>query len=186
MKASHLIPSLAAFFMTGAVALAQYPGWKNSGSFFLNTTPDGANLPASTSVEEFAVLVRLHRDFFDFAAAKASGEDVRFSADAKPLAYQSEQWDAASGNASIWVQVPKIAGNAQQELKVHWGQADAASESRPPAYSPLRFGFPFHGETVGCPDAGGFLEFLRRRRTRLLASPYRGACSASTSALIAS
>lgn len=129
MKTDHLIPSLAAFFMTGAVALAQYPGWNNSGSVFLNTTPDGANLPASASVEEFPVLVRLHRDFFDFTTAKISGEDVRFSADGKPLVYQVEQWDASKGEASLWVRVPKISGNARQELKVHWGKADAASES---------------------------------------------------------
>ena len=27
-------------------AFGQYPGWKHTGSLFLNTTPDGANLPA--------------------------------------------------------------------------------------------------------------------------------------------
>ncbi len=97
---------------------------------FINTTPDGADLPATASVEGFPVLVRLNRDFFDFASAKANGEDLRFSADGKPLAYQIEQWDAARGAASVWVRVPKISGNARLEIKAHWGKADAASESK--------------------------------------------------------
>ena len=75
------------------------------------------------------MLVRLHKDFFNFAAAKPNGDDVRFSADGKPLAFQIEQWDAAAGAASIWVRMPTIKGNARQELKVHWGKPDAASES---------------------------------------------------------
>ena len=33
------------------------------------------------------------------------------------------------GTASIWVRIPKIKGNARQEIKLHWGKADAASES---------------------------------------------------------
>ncbi|MFT5411146.1 MAG: hypothetical protein ACI9NC_003880, partial [Verrucomicrobiales bacterium] len=79
--------------------------------------------------EGFPLLVRLHKDFFDFGKAKSGGEDVRFSVDGKPLAYQIEHWDAAQGEASIWVKVPAIHGNARQELKLHWGKADAASES---------------------------------------------------------
>ncbi len=114
---------------TAASTFAQYPAWKNTGSLFLNTTPDGANIPAAASEEGFPVLVRLHKDFFNFAAAKPNGDDVRFSADGKPLAFQIEQWDAAAGAASIWVRMPTIKGNARQELKVHWGKPDAASES---------------------------------------------------------
>jgi hypothetical protein len=120
---------LAALACTSQTASAQYPGWKETGSIFLNTTPDGANLPATASEEGFPVLVRLHKDFFNFAAAKPNGDDVRFSADGKALAYQIEQWDAAAGTASIWVRVPKIKGNARQEINVHWGKADAVSEA---------------------------------------------------------
>ncbi len=129
MKSITLFRFLASC-ITAGTAFAQYPEWKNTGSLFLNTTPDGANLPATASEAEFPVLVRLHKDFFNFAAAKPNGDDVRFSAGGKALAYQVEQWDAAAGTASIWVRVPKIAGNARQELKVHWGKADAASESK--------------------------------------------------------
>jgi len=39
-------------------------------------------------VDDFPVVVRLHKDFFHFSQAKANGEDIRYStADGKPLAY---------------------------------------------------------------------------------------------------
>ncbi len=94
------------------------------------TTPEGADLPATASEEGFPLLVRLHKDFFDFSQAKANGEDIRFSTGTgTPLAYQIEEWDAADGTASIWVRIPTIKGNARQEIKLYWGKADAASES---------------------------------------------------------
>ena len=110
-------------------ARSPYAEWNHSGSFFLLTTPEGANLPASASEEGFPVLVRLQRDFFDFSQAKPGGEDIRFSADGKPLAYQLEEWDASRGTACLWVRLPAIKGNARQEIRMHWGRADSASES---------------------------------------------------------
>lgn len=110
--------------------LAQYPGWQHSGSLYIITTPEGACLPATASVEGFPLLVRLHKDFFDFSQAKANGEDVRFSTtDGAPLPYQIEEWDVTNGTASIWVRIPMIKGNERQEIKLYWGRADAASES---------------------------------------------------------
>ncbi len=121
---------LALSFALAGSALAQYPGWKHSGAVFVLTTPEGADLPASASVEHFPLLVRLHKDFFDFSQANANGDDLRFSsAQGAPLTYQIEEWDAKAGVASVWVRVPKIQGNARQELKLHWGKADAKSES---------------------------------------------------------
>jgi hypothetical protein len=46
--------------LSASSALAQYADWKGSGSLFRNTTPDGANIAASVTVEEFPVLVRLN------------------------------------------------------------------------------------------------------------------------------
>ena len=69
-------------------ALAQYSGWEYSGSVFLITTPEGANVPASASEDGFPLLVRLHKDFFDFSQAKAKGEHIRFATSTgTPLAY---------------------------------------------------------------------------------------------------
>ena len=110
-------------------ASAQYPGWQHEGSLFILTTPEGADLPAGAAEANFPLLVRLNKGNFDFSQTKSKGEDLRFSAAGRPLAYQIEEWDAANGRASVWVRIPRIQGNARQELKVHWGKADAAGES---------------------------------------------------------
>lgn len=139
MKPSVEFLSVALSLLAPLAALAQdnaksnkpaYPAWRHSGVMAILTTPDGADLPASASVEKFPLLVRLHEDGFDYSQAKERGEDIRFSSETgEPLAYEMEQWDKASGTASIWVRVPRITGNSQQALRMHWGNADAASES---------------------------------------------------------
>jgi len=115
-------------------ATPPYRAWSHAGSIYILTTPEGANLPAGASEDGFPLLVRLHRDFFDFSQAKANGDDIRFSiGGGAPLPCQIEEWDTAKGTASIWVRIPTIRGNTRQEIKLHWGKADAASESSGPA-----------------------------------------------------
>lgn len=129
---SMVIRSLivAAFLLLAqGSAGAQPTGWKHSGSMIILTTPDGANMPATAAVENFPLLVRLHRDFFDFSQAQPNGEDLRFTMAGIPLAYQIEEWNANEGRASIWVRVPKIKGNQRQDMSLHWGNATAKSES---------------------------------------------------------
>ena len=105
-----------------------YQAWKHAGSLWLLTTPEGADLPAGTRVEEFPVLIRLHRDWFDFRQAQAQGNDLRItSAAGEPLAFEVEEWNAESGVATVWVRVPVITGNSRQELRLHWGNPEAAS-----------------------------------------------------------
>jgi hypothetical protein len=127
----NLLPLSSVLVLSlGGPAVAEYSGWKHAGSVYVLTTPEGADLPASASVEEFPLLVRLQRDFFDFGQAKRNGDDLRFaSSNGQPLAYQIEEWDASKGIASIWVRVPKIQGDTRQEIKLYWGKADAKSES---------------------------------------------------------
>lgn len=119
--------------LAAAAAIASgvpLPGWKHSGTLMLLTTPEGANLAAGAVVEEFPVLVRLDRDWFDFSQARPEGADVRFStADGKLLPHEIEEWDAKGGKASIWVRVPRIEGNARLPLRMHWGKTDATSTS---------------------------------------------------------
>jgi hypothetical protein len=130
----HLLNSLflvaSLLILSPTEAAAQYPGWQHSGSMFILTTPEGADLPASATEKDFPLLVRLNKDNFDFKQVKVDGADLRFSTkNGEPLAYQIEEWDAANGTAIIWVRVPTIQGSARQEIKLHWGKADAASES---------------------------------------------------------
>ncbi|MEI6605581.1 MAG: DUF2341 domain-containing protein [Verrucomicrobiota bacterium] len=113
-----------------AATTAPYPNWRHTGTLMLLTTPEGANLPAVATVDEFPVLVRLHKDWFDFKQAMPKGEDLRFSdSSGAALAYQVEEWDAAAAIASVWVRIPNIKGNARQAIHMHWGKTDAVSES---------------------------------------------------------
>ena len=101
-----------------------------SGDITILTTPEGANLPASASIDNFPMLVRLHKDWFDFKQVKQNGEDIRFTDNAGiQLSYQVEEWDPAAGTASIWVLIPHIAGNARQTIQMHWANSSAVSKS---------------------------------------------------------
>lgn len=114
---------------SGAVH-AEWKDWKHSGSVFILTTPEGANLPATAELNDFPLLVRLHKDFFDFSQAQVDGRDLRFvDGNDKPLAYQIENWNPADGVASLWVRVPVIKGNSRQALKMLWGNSAAQTES---------------------------------------------------------
>ena len=107
----------------------KYGDWKHTGLMYIITTPGGANLPSTALAKDFPLLVRLNKEFFDFTQAMPRGQDVRFSANGKALAYQIERWDAVVGNADIWVRIPIIRGNAQQAIRMHWGNDAALSES---------------------------------------------------------
>lgn len=115
-------------FVTGN-AFAQYADWEHSGSIYILTTPEGANLPASALVKDFPLLVRLHRDHFPFAEAEDGGSDLRFSAGGRPLSFEIEEWDQQAQAASIWVRIPSIRGNERQEIEIQWGKAGARSAS---------------------------------------------------------
>jgi hypothetical protein len=120
-----------AMLLTGLLpcASAQYEEWKHSGAIHILTTPVGAGLPAAAAVRDFPLLVRLYRDSFRFSEADREGNDIRFSAAGKPLAYEIEDWDQEAGEASIWVRIPWIKGNESQEIRIHWGRAGVPGES---------------------------------------------------------
>ena len=107
----------------------QLRDWKHVGTLAILTTPEGANLPESASVEGFPLLVRLSKETFTFSQAQLHGEDIRFTADGKPLAFQIDTWDAAQGVATIWVRIPVIRGNDRQLITMHWGNAEAENQS---------------------------------------------------------
>jgi hypothetical protein len=106
-------------------AIADDSQWTFSSSIFLNTRAEGANLPESATEIDFPVLIRLHKDFFDFNSAASNGQDIRFEFEGKNLPYKIDHWDASNGSASIWVLMPKIQGNRRAEIKVLWGNPNA-------------------------------------------------------------
>ena len=122
--------TLFVLLLAAFTSIAQYADWPHSGTLYILTTPEGADLAEGVHIQDFPLLVRLGKDWFDFSEAQADGRDVRFAgADSEPLAYEIEEWDAEVGTASIWLRIPQIRGNSSQAIRMFWGRADAASES---------------------------------------------------------
>ncbi|MCF7974072.1 MAG: DUF2341 domain-containing protein [Phycisphaerae bacterium] len=129
-RLTGLLCAAVSILCAGSTASAQYTDWQHQGSMTILTTPEGADLPASAMEENFPLLVRLHKDFFDFTQARPDGRDIRFSTPAgEALPYQIEQWDARKGTAILWVRIPLIRGNERQTLTMHWGNPDSQRPS---------------------------------------------------------
>ena len=101
--------------------------WAFSMKLYLNTSPSGANV--SGNVYGFPVLVTLTKSLFDFSQAKSNGEDVRFLNSRNTLLHHEiEEWDAAQGQAQLWVSVDTIKGNnSTQYITMCWGNPRAAA-----------------------------------------------------------
>ncbi len=112
------------------VTVQSYDTWAHSGSFFISTTPDGANIAAGAAETDFPLLVRFNSNNFNFGEAESDGSDLRFTTAAGAnLQFQIEQWDAGNGVAAVWVKIPSIAANARQEIRMYWGKSGVASQS---------------------------------------------------------
>ena len=75
-----------------------YELWPYSGSLFILTTPDGANIATGSAETDFPLLVRFNSNNFPFAQAASDGRDIRFATAAgASLSYQIEQWDSVNG-----------------------------------------------------------------------------------------
>lgn len=109
-----------------APAAERFDDGRHSASLWILTTAEGATIPAGATVEGFPLLVRLEGGTFRFDEARPDGADLRFRlADGTALSHQVEEWDPVARVASVWVRVPRIEGNAQQEIRMHWGQGGA-------------------------------------------------------------
>lgn len=106
-------------------SFGQFADWKHTGTITILTTAEGVALPATASVTNFPLLVRLHADWFPFDQAAADGSDLRVSAKGQGLAFEIERWDPGAGAADIWVRVPLIRGDERQPIQLHWGKANA-------------------------------------------------------------
>jgi len=102
-----------------------------------------AEMPSFGVIENFPLLVRLESSAFDFSAAHAAGNDIRFyKPDGRSLPYEIEQWDPLLGEASVWVLVDSIWGGANDQFIVmSWGASEAPSLSNGAAVFDTAFGF---------------------------------------------
>ena len=115
-------------FKDYTVSVQTFAAWAYSGSLFIDTTVNGANV--SGSVTNFPLLLRFSSNNFNFAQAQSDGRDLRFTTTAgAALSYQIEQWDAVNGKGAVWVRIPAIAGNSTQEVIMYWGKSGVATAS---------------------------------------------------------
>jgi autotransporter-associated beta strand protein len=111
-----------------SVSVQSYATWAHSGSLFIDTTANGANV--SGSVTNFPLLLRFNANNFNFAEAQSDGRDIRFTTAAgAALSYQIDQWDSVNQRAAVWVKMPAITGNSTQEIKMYWGKSGVTSLS---------------------------------------------------------
>lgn len=105
------------FFTIIIVEVENYAQWSLSQNITFNTTDSGVHI--NSSIRKFPLLIRLDSVNFDFSRAQADGDDLRFSdPDGTPLDYEIEYWKADSQDAAIWVLVPVIDANSDQDYIV--------------------------------------------------------------------
>lgn len=114
---------------SGGIAVVSNTAWQFSKNIGLNTSVSGAQITGP--VYGFPVLIRLTTMNFIFDQAKSGGDDLRFTKqDNTPLAFEIERWDAANGQAEIWVKADTIFGNdSAQSLAMYWGNPNASGAS---------------------------------------------------------
>ncbi len=150
-----------AVFLVLLLPQSAWAWWNSDWAFrkplILDATAAGAG--TATSIEDTAVLVRLHvGNFGYFGDAKADGSDVRFVAadDKTPLAYHIESWDAAAGMAFIWVKVPVIAPGTSDTIYLYYGNPDAPAASDPGASYDVNQVLAYHFAGVPPVDATSY------------------------------
>ena len=132
LKNRVLGTGLCTLLAAAGLGHAQYTAWSGHRDILINTSSNGANI--SSNVTNFPLLVRLGNDEAAIISAANGGNSIRFSKadDLTALPYEIEHWSPTS--AAIWVKVDTVYGNnATQKIRMHWGNAAAASQSNGPA-----------------------------------------------------
>jgi biopolymer transport protein ExbB len=101
-------------------------GWQYRKKLTFNTTESGAGI--NETLNEIPILVRLHAGNFNFDNAKEDGSDLRFVApdDLTLLKHHVERFDVIDEIALVWVKVPKLTGNTNQDaVWLYYGSESA-------------------------------------------------------------
>lgn len=81
-------------------------------------------LPIEGDLNEVPVLVTLTPDVFDYASARADGNDIRFTDDAgNGLVHEVEEWNPG-GRSIVWVKLARL-GAGDQSIWLYYGDPDA-------------------------------------------------------------
>ncbi len=124
----------------------------------INTSTSGANV--QDDVADFPLLVRLTDENFDFSSADENGDDIRFETlSGTPIPYEIEDWDSNNSKASLWVLVPLVKGNTENQfVSMFWGDpnADPESNGEDVFNSSNGFGAVWHLDEEGNSTVDGF------------------------------
>ncbi len=138
-----------------SVASAQESSWWQADwKYRKPLTLDLAAAKLGTDAGRATVLVRLHSGNFSFDGVAPNGADLRVVAsDGRTvLNHQIEQFDAALGIATLWVDVPALRTGTPQTVWLYYGNANApAAASAQLAFDPDYVGVYHFAETEGAP-----------------------------------
>lgn len=120
-------------FLLILLAAADAFGWWNDQWEYrhkISFDTSGAGADISENLSDVPVLIRLHTGNFAFKDAKPGGEDIRFvsSDDAAQLPYYIERYDTIDEMAAIWVRIPRLSANSNQDyMWMYYGNEAAAA-----------------------------------------------------------
>jgi hypothetical protein len=110
-------------------------GFKNTNDFsfnkkiYINTTESGVYI--DEDIEDFPLLIRLNELNFSFTNVKDEGLDIMFrDMDGKDLNFEFEYWNKEDKKAEIWVLMPLIKKDSdEQYIEILWGKDDFTNSS---------------------------------------------------------
>jgi biopolymer transport protein ExbB len=129
MKRMTLLAFLAPVLLLAGCSEGGNSWWQKDWPFrapvTIDTTTTGTNVVGE--VGRVPLLIRLHSGNFSFGESADNGGDIRvLAADNKtPLTFHIESFDILLGVATIWVDVPKIAGGEKQTIWIYHGNKSA-------------------------------------------------------------
>ncbi|MDQ0008527.1 biopolymer transport protein ExbB [Luteibacter jiangsuensis] len=112
----------------------------------IDTTAKGGNVTIAAG--RTPLLVRLHSGNFTFDGVSETGADVRFVAadDKTPLNYQIESFDPVLGVALVWVDVPQLGADSQQQVWMYYGNPKAQGAEKAGAVFDADYAAVYHFE----------------------------------------
>jgi biopolymer transport protein ExbB len=160
-NAAALFVIISLFLIVGALdARAWWDNkWDSRKKVVIDTTATGADV--KEGLAEYPLLVRLHAGNFAFGHAKNDGADIRFlSGDEKViLKHHIEKFDPVEEIALIWVRVPRILANSNQDfLWMYYGNKNVTGgQDQGGTYDPNHILVYHANEPEGAPrDATAF------------------------------
>jgi len=118
-----------------------FAAWSQSAEIVVNTSVDGANL--KDDLFGFPLLLRLSADNFSFENTAPAGIDIRFAKqDDTPLPFEIEHWDHDGKSAAVWIGLDTVKSqNADQSIRMYWGNMNVQNKSNGPAVFDVNNGF---------------------------------------------